>query len=167
MRIKQEDLAAFITATLVSVRAGVNAARAQGLIAEMPDKVDFTNIEVIHEENGLENVVTTEVEGTSTKAGTKPVIVETTAKTGGGAIATESGHDLTTRDLTKNTKDEKDLESSEEGESEDGTLESSLVTTDSQRDTTQSDESTVNSSHDNSNRTDALSGERTVNRYNE
>lgn len=89
MRIKLEDLSAKVTETILAIRAGVEAARNQGVIAELPDKVDF-QVEVITGYKSLE-----EVEAGTTKAtgGTTQVSPErraTTVRTGGGQTSTES-----------------------------------------------------------------------------
>ena len=52
MKIKLSDLSSQVTATLLAIRSGVEAVRNAGLVAELPEKVDFT-VEVITDYQGL------------------------------------------------------------------------------------------------------------------
>ena len=65
MKIKLSDLSAQVTATLLAIRSGVEAARNAGLVAELPEKVDFT-VEVITDYQGLVELQAT----TDSKTGT-------------------------------------------------------------------------------------------------
>ena len=89
MRVKLADIPAAVTATLLNIRAGILAARQQGLIAELPEKVDF-QIEVISDYQALVEAESGTNGRTTNTANTKPELAVTTERTGGGATATET-----------------------------------------------------------------------------
>jgi len=106
MRIKAENLQAFIVQKISAIRAACEELREAGIIAELPEKVDFT-VEVIHAQQALNVVTTTSGTTSKTATGTKPEIVETNLRTGGGQITNEngreSGYDTTHRESEDRT----------------------------------------------------------------
>jgi hypothetical protein len=74
MKVKLADLPAAVTDVITKIRDGVKAARDAGVIAELPEKVDF-QIEVI---TGYQTL--TEIDSTTQ---TKPEAVTTTVRSGG------------------------------------------------------------------------------------
>lgn len=165
MRIKQEDLAGFIAATLASIKAGVEAARDAGLLAELPEKVEFSGIEIIHSEASLSNVVTSTVEGSKTSAGEKPQIVETTAKTGGGAVVQETGTDTNTRALVRTTADQKTVNGTDTGTTSETSNDAIAGTSSASKTTTQNETSTAQINQNNTQQTNALENDTTTKSY--
>lgn len=112
MRLKQEDLAGFITETLLNVRAGIQAARDQGIIGELPGEISFS-VEIIDTPQSLSSVTTTEGTASKTGSATKPEIVDTSLKTGGGQTTTENSTDNAVR--TVNGSKEEDSTQTQNG----------------------------------------------------
>lgn len=95
MRIKRSQLATFISGVLASVKQGCETAQAAGLDVELPEFIDFKDVEVIEEVQSLSSVTTTAGTSSKTATGTKPEIVEATVRSGGkrttDSLATEGG----------------------------------------------------------------------------
>lgn len=99
MRIKEEDLQAHVTNVLMALKHGVEAARAQGLIAELPEKVDF-EVSVITEAQSLNSVTVsndsetsdgTETKGTGTMVRTEGGVTEVQVRAAREILVTEAG----------------------------------------------------------------------------
>lgn len=106
IRILEADLQAHVTNVLMAVKRAVEAARSQGLIAELPEKMDF-QVEVVTAAQSLvsENTqtttetdtmarTTTRVEGgrtnTNTEGGTTgQTTTGTTGESGGDSVQTD------------------------------------------------------------------------------
>lgn len=89
MKIKLADLNTAISQILQKIRAGVRDARDQGIIAELPGKVDF-QVEVIIDYQALQEAETSTQTSNQTTIGAKPAIVTTTVRAGGGQTVTEA-----------------------------------------------------------------------------
>jgi hypothetical protein len=90
MRVLAANLATYIAETLASVKLAVETARDAGLVAELPDKVDFQNVEVVFEEQAFEDLTTEEDSKQQTTESTKPATTVTTNKSGGGQVHVET-----------------------------------------------------------------------------
>lgn len=141
MRIKIEDLPAAINAALLAVRQGVQDARTAGLQLNLPDKVDFTNVEIIMSPAALSYVTTNREDGSRKTDASKPDAVETTIKTGGGSHTTDILDERGTRDITTDKRDESHSETNDttynrvitnEGVTDDQRVDSDKTTTEDQ-----------------------------------
>ena len=105
MKILLADLPSTIEQVLLNVRAGVKAARNQGLMAELPDKVDF-QIEVITAYQSLVEVEATASSNEQTSTGQPTTSTTTTTRTGGGqTTASTETQSSTTGTNTNDTGD--------------------------------------------------------------
>lgn len=81
IRILQSNVSDFVRDTLLNVRTGLEAALAQGIVVELPEKMDF-QLEII--EDGLTNNTVTTTSGSDVN----PSLTETTVE--GSSTDTES-----------------------------------------------------------------------------
>ena len=106
LRILEADITAHVTNVLMNIKHGVEAARNQGLIVELPEKVDF-QIEVVTAAQSLVAEETRTTTDTDTLARTTTEGGKTTTATQSGATTQstdvasgESGGDTVTTTYT-------------------------------------------------------------------
>lgn len=97
MRILQADLPAFLTQTLQNIRAGLEAAIADGIIVEMPDYVDIS-VEVVQAPGAVTTVTGTSGSQNSTRQGTTTPQTQTTTDQPVQETTVEDGYVETTTD---------------------------------------------------------------------
>lgn len=108
MKILLANLDTTITNILKEIRTGVKNACDEGIIAELPEKVDF-QMEVVIGNQTLEELVTTADSKTGTQSAVKPEATTTTVKTGGGQnsieqISTSNAEEQTDSTIGDNTR---------------------------------------------------------------
>lgn len=98
MRIKQANLAAFIEQTLVSVRAGLRAARLLGFDLELPRTIDFA-VEVVQVAQDVTQV--TAASGSETPGSVETTVEGAATDTTTEAAATDTGTEAAATDTTE------------------------------------------------------------------
>ena len=103
-RILIADLATFVKDTLLNIRIGVEQARSQGLICELPLDVDF-NVELVSNDQSVVQVTTTARNDTSHQTVDRSGEIENTTESySGSEVTTEdsAGGETTTETVSGN-----------------------------------------------------------------